>query len=204
MRIDSPAALAEYAAALKARKHAPVKLLVSMGTCGIAAGTGEVLKAINDYIAEHKLDGAFDVIEVGCMGLCYAEPVIMLTDDKGKRIIYGDVTPHQIPAIMQAGLEAPATGTHTIDRCWYYPEDEKPAEGELQARIVLRNTGRINPEDIDQYVAEGGYSALAKVVTSMKPQDVIDVISASNLRGRGGAGFPTGKKWSFAAAQPEG
>ena len=204
MRIDSPAALAEYAATLKARKHAPVKLLVSMGTCGIAAGTGEVLKAINDYIAEHKLDGAFDVIEVGCMGLCYAEPVIMLTDDKGKRIIYGDVTPHQIPAIMQAGLEAPATGTHTIDRCWYYPEDEKPAEGELQARIVLRNTGRINPEDIDQYVAEGGYSALAKVVTSMKPQDVIDVISASNLRGRGGAGFPTGKKWSFAAAQPEG
>ena len=204
MRIDSPAALAEYAAALKARKHAPVKLLVSMGTCGIAAGTGEVLKAINDYIAENKLDGAFDVIEVGCMGLCYAEPVIMLTDDKGKRIIYGDVTPHQIPAIMQAGLEAPATGTHTIDRCWYYPEDESPAEGELQARIVLRNTGRINPEDIDQYVAEGGYSALAKVVTSMKPQDVIDVISASNLRGRGGAGFPTGKKWSFAAAQPEG
>ena len=175
-----------------------------MGTCGIAAGTGEVLKAINDYIAENKLDGAFDVIEVGCMGLCYAEPVIMLTDDKGKRIIYGDVTPHQIPAIMQAGLEAPATGTHTIDRCWYYPEDESPAEGELQARIVLRNTGRINPEDIDQYVAEGGYSALAKVVTSMKPQEVIDVISASNLRGRGGAGFPTGKKWSFAAAQPEG
>ena len=133
MRIDSPAALAEYAAALKARKHAPVKLLVSMGTCGIAAGTGEVLKAINDYIAEHKLDGAFDVIEVGCMGLCYAEPVIMLTDDKGKRIIYGDVTPHQIPSIMQAGLEAPATGTHTIDRCWYYPEDEKPAEGETTA-----------------------------------------------------------------------
>ncbi|MBQ7730699.1 MAG: SLBB domain-containing protein, partial [Lentisphaeria bacterium] len=204
MRIDSPAALAEYAAALKARKHAPVKLLVSMGTCGIAAGTGEVLKAINDYITENKLEEAFDVVEVGCMGLCYAEPVIMLTDDKGKRIIYGDVTPHQIPSIMQAGLEAPATGTHTIDRCWYYPEDEQPAEGELQARIVLRNTGRINPEDIDQYVAEGGYSALAKVVTSMKPQDVIDVISASNLRGRGGAGFPTGKKWSFAAAQPEG
>ena len=204
MRIESPEALAQYAAALKARKHAPIKLLVSMGTCGIAAGTGEVLKAINDYITEHKLEEAFDVVEVGCMGLCYAEPVIMLTDDKGKRIIYGDVTPHQVPAIMQAGLEAPATGTHTIDRCWYYPEDEQPAEGELQARIVLRNTGRINPEDIDQYVAEGGYSALAKVVTSMKPQEVIDVISASNLRGRGGAGFPTGKKWSFAAAQPEG
>ena len=204
MRIDSPAALAEYAAALKARKHAPVKLLVSMGTCGIAAGTGEVLKAINDYIAEHKLDGAFDVIEVGCMGLCFAEPVIMLTDDNGKRLIYGDVTPQQIPSILQSGLNAPAVGARTLERTWYYPEDEKPAPGELQARIVLRNTGRINPEDIDQYVAEGGYSALAKVVTSMKPQDVIDVISASNLRGRGGAGFPTGKKWSFAAAQPEG
>ena len=204
MRIESPEALAKYAADLKAAKHAPVKLLVSMGTCGIAAGTGEVLKAINNFIAQNKLEGSYDVIEVGCMGLCFAEPVIMLTDDNGKRLIYGDVTPQQIPAILQSGLAAPAVGARTLERTWYYPEDEKPAPGELQARIVLRNTGRINPEDIDQYVAEGGYAALAKVVTSMKPQDVIDVISASNLRGRGGAGFPTGKKWSFAAAQPEG
>ena len=204
MRIESPEALAKYAADLKAAKHAPVKLLVSMGTCGIAAGTGEVLKAINNFIAQNKLEGSYDVIEVGCMGLCFAEPVIMLTDDNGKRLIYGDVTPQQIPSILQSGLNAPAVGARTLERTWYYPEDEKPAPGELQARIVLRNTGRINPEDIDQYVAEGGYSALAKVVTSMKPQDVIDVISASNLRGRGGAGFPTGKKWSFAAAQPEG
>ena len=204
MRIESPEALAKYAADLKAAKHAPVKLLVSMGTCGIAAGTGEVLKAINNFIAQNKLEGSYDVIEVGCMGLCFAEPVIMLTDDNGKRLIYGDVTPQQIPAILQSGLAAPAVGARTLERTWYYPEDEKPAPGELQARIVLRNTGRINPEDIDQYVAEGGYSALAKVVTSMKPQEVIDVISASNLRGRGGAGFPTGRKWSFAAAQPEG
>ena len=204
MRIESPEALAKYAADLKAAKHAPVKLLVSMGTCGIAAGTGEVLKAINNFIAQNKLEGSYDVVEVGCMGLCFAEPVIMLTDDNGKRLIYGDVTPQQIPAILQSGLTAPAVGARTLERTWYYPEDEKPAPGELQARIVLRNTGRINPEDIDQYVAEGGYAALAKVVTSMKPQDVIDVISASNLRGRGGAGFPTGKKWSFAAAQPEG
>ncbi|MDD6336778.1 MAG: NADH-quinone oxidoreductase subunit NuoF [Lentisphaeria bacterium] len=204
MRIESPEALAKYAADLKAAKHAPVKLLVSMGTCGIAAGTGEVLKAINNFIAQNKLEGSYDVIEVGCMGLCFAEPVIMLTDDNGKRLIYGDVTPQQIPSILQSGLNAPAVGARTLERTWYYPEDEKPAPGELQARIVLRNTGRINPEDIDQYVAEGGYAALAKVVTSMKPQDVIDVISASNLRGRGGAGFPTGKKWSFAAAQPEG
>ena len=204
MRIESPEALAKYAADLKAAKHAPVKLLVSMGTCGIAAGTGEVLKAINNFIAQNKLEGSYDVVEVGCMGLCFAEPVIMLTDDNGKRLIYGDVTPQQIPAILQSGLTAPAVGARTLERTWYYPEDEKPAPGELQARIVLRNTGRINPEDIDQYVAEGGYSALAKVVTTMKPQEVIDVISASNLRGRGGAGFPTGKKWSFAAAQPEG
>ena len=204
MRIESPEALAKYAADLKAAKHAPVKLLVSMGTCGIAAGTGEVLKAINNFIAQNKLEGSYDVVEVGCMGLCFAEPVIMLTDDNGKRLIYGDVTPQQIPSILQSGLNAPAVGARTLERTWYYPEDEKPAPGELQARIVLRNTGRINPEDIDQYVAEGGYAALAKVVTSMKPQDVIDVISASNLRGRGGAGFPTGKKWSFAAAQPEG
>ena len=206
MKIETSAKLAELASELNARPRPPMKLLVSLGTCGIAAGTLPVLQAIHDEIAERRLENAVEVCEVGCMGLCYVEPVIMLLDrDSGKRLIYGDVTPQQIPAILAAGTEAPATGTRTLDRTWYYPEIEAPAsKEEFQARIVLRNTGRINPENIDEYIAEGGYNALSQVLTGMKPEDVISTIIASGLRGRGGGGFPTGKKWQFAAAQPKG
>jgi len=206
MKIETSAKLAELASELNARPRPPMKLLVSLGTCGIAAGTMPVLQAIHDEIAERRLENAVEVCEVGCMGLCYVEPVIMLLDrDSGKRLIYGDVTPQQIPAILAAGTEAPATGTRTLDRTWYYPEIEAPAsKEEFQARIVLRNTGRINPENIDEYIAEGGYAALSQVLTGMKPEDVISTIIASGLRGRGGGGFPTGKKWQFAAAQPKG
>ena len=149
MKIESPVQLAETAGQLNARPRPPMKLLVSLGTCGIAAGTQPVLKAIRDEITERRLENAIEVSEVGCMGLCYAEPVIMLLDrESGKRLIYGDVTPQQIPAILSAGTDAAAPGTRTLERCWYYPETETPAPGELQARIVLRNTGCINPETI--------------------------------------------------------
>ncbi len=198
----SPEQLAERAAALKARPRTPLKLLVSMGTCGIAAGTANVLKAVYSEITERNLENAIEVSEVGCMGLCYAEPVMMMLDTvTGKRLIYGDVTPQQVPAILSAGTTAPAEGTRTLERNWYYPEFEEAAPGELQARIVLRNTGRLNPEKIDEYIENDGYSALAKVLRTMTPQEVIDLISASGLRGRGGGGFPTGRKWQFAADQ---
>ena len=119
----------------------------------------------------------------------------------GRRMIYGEVTPQQVPAILSAGIDGVAPGTRTLERNWYYPEFEEPASGELQARIVLRNTGRLNPEKIEEYIAAGGYRALAKALTTMTSQEVIDLISASGLRGRGGGGFPTGRKWQFAADQ---
>ena len=103
MKIESPVQLAETAGQLNSRPRPPMKLLVSLGTCGIAAGTQPVLKAIKDEITERRLENAIEVSEVGCMGLCYAEPVIMLLDrESGKRLIYGDVTPQQIPAILAA------------------------------------------------------------------------------------------------------
>ena len=205
MKIQTPEALAEFAGTLKSRSKPPLQILVSVGTCGLAAGAGAVLKSIYDEVIERRLENAVEVCEVGCMGLCYAEPVIMLNDRRsGKRLIYGDVAPQQIPAILAAGTAAAAAGTRTIERSWYYPEFEKPEDGELQARIVLRNTGRLNPEKLEQYIENDGYAALAKALTTMTPQQVIDTITASGLRGRGGGGFPTGKKWQFAAAQPAG
>ena len=205
MKIESPARLKKTAEELQACPAPPVKLLVSMGTCGIAAGTASVLKAVKEEVTKRRLENAVEVVEVGCMGLCYAEPTLMLLDrHTGRRLIYGDVTPQQVPSILSAGTAEAAPGTRTIERNWYYPEFETPAAGELQARIVLRNTGRINPESIEEYIVNDGYTALAKVLTAMKPQDVIDVITASGLRGRGGGGFPTGRKWQFAAQQPAG
>ncbi len=205
MKIESPEQLERIAKEFKSRPAPPVKLLVSMGTCGIAAGTAPVLKAVKEEITKRHLENAVEVVEVGCMGLCYAEPTLMFLDETtGKRLIYGDVSPQQVPAILAAGPAEVAPGTRTIERNWYYPEIETPADGELQARIVLRNTGRLNPENIEEYIANGGYQALAKVLTAEKPQDVIDQITASGLRGRGGGGFPTGRKWQFAAQQPAG
>ena len=202
MKITSPEELAQTASLLKSRPRKPIRLLVSMGTCGIAAGTAAVLKAIRQEIAGRNLENAVEVSEVGCMGLCHAEPVIMLADETtGEKLIYGDVTPEQVPAILAAGTSSIAPGTRTLERNWYYPEFETAKPGEPQARIVLRNTGRLNPENIEEYLADDGYAALAKAVTQMTPQQVIDLITASGLRGRGGGGFPTGRKWQFAADQ---
>ncbi len=205
MKITSHAQLTEYAAQLNSARRPQLKMLVSLGTCGIAAGTVPVREAIEKEIKTRNLENAIEISEVGCMGLCYSEPVIALIDEKnGKRIIYGDVTPQQVPAIIAAGIDGAATGTRTLERNWYYPEIETGDEGEFQARIVLRNTGRLNPEKIDEYIASGGYAALAQAVCHSKPQEIIDIITASGLRGRGGGGFPTGRKWQFAADQPAG
>ena len=202
MIIDSPAKLNEYAAAINSQSQANTKILVSMGTCGIAAGTTPVLNAIRQEIIDKNLQNAIDVVEVGCMGLCHSEPSIEVIDNTdGASIIYGNVTPAQIPAIITAGPHEIAHGTKTIKRNWYYPEVEAKKEDTIQARIVLRNCGRLNPEKLENYIAEKGYQALAAVLTGMTPQQVIDIITASGLRGRGGGGFPTGKKWQFAAAQ---
>ncbi len=202
MRIDTTRTLRDLAGEIASRPHPPVKISVSMGTCGIAAGTGPVLEALRTAVAERHLENAVEISEVGCMGLCYAEPVLMVSSNDGShRLIYGDVTPQQIPAILDAGVDSIAPGTRTIERNWYYPEWETPAPGELQARIVLRNTGRLCPENLEEYLASDGYAALGKVLDTMTPQEVIDLITASGLRGRGGGGFPTGKKWQFAAAR---
>ena len=201
MRIESPEFLKKAAGKYNSVTPPPVEILVSMGTCGIAAGTGAVLKAIYDEISAKHLENSFGVREVGCMGLCYAEPVIMTIDHStGKQTIYGKVTKEQIPAIL-SGRAGETSECYVIPRNWYYPEFETPAEGEIQARIVLRNTGRLNPEKIEQYIANDGYTALGKALTAMTPQEVIDTIAASGLRGRGGGGFPTGRKWQFAADQ---
>ncbi len=202
MTISSPEALKEYVAKLSSAESPKTKILVSMGTCGIAAGTTPVLEAIRNDIESKNLQNAIEVVEVGCMGICHSEPSIeVINTESGKSIIYGDVTTTQVSAIINAGTDSPATGTKTVERTWYYPELEENTNNAIQAKVVLKNSGRINPEVIDEYLVNNGYSALAKALTEMTPQEVVEEIVASGLRGRGGGGFPTGKKWQFAAAQ---
>jgi NADH:ubiquinone oxidoreductase subunit F (NADH-binding)/(2Fe-2S) ferredoxin/Pyruvate/2-oxoacid:ferredoxin oxidoreductase delta subunit len=200
--IKTTESLAELATSLKAEALASSRLqiLVSMGTCGIAAGTTPVLERLQAEISEKNIDDVA-VISTGCMGLCHSEPSIEVLDLKnGTSIIYGNVTPEQVPAILAAGVASAADGAEVIDRSWFCPEDDEDT-GTLQTRIVLRNTGRIDPENINHYIAREGYKALGQVLTAMSPAETIDLVKESGLRGRGGGGFPAGVKWGFAAAQ---
>lgn len=197
MRIDTRDKLQKEAVS---NSDCKTRILVSMGTCGIAAGTTPILNAINKEVEELGLGREIKVVQSGCMGLCHSEPTVEIVDTKtGSSVIFGNVKPEHAKALVTKG--GAASGVDIIERNWYYPEIEENAGNALQARIVLRNCGRINPEELKEYIANDGYQALATVLEKMKSADVIDIIEKSGLRGRGGGGFPTGSKWKFAAAQ---
>jgi len=201
--IDTPAKLNSHAEKLaKAKAKTGSTILVSLGTCGIAAGGRPIQEKLVAEAAARKAE--IEIVEVGCMGLCHSEPTLeVINNSTGKSVIYGNVKLDQVPAIIETaskGIEA--ASCEVLKPSWFYPEDNETATAErIQARIVLKNTGKINPEIIDQYLAVKGYQALSKAVHEMTSQQVIDTIIESGLRGRGGGGFPTGKKWAFAAAQ---
>ncbi len=195
--------LKEYAVELgmKQAKGPRTRILVSMGTCGIAAETTPVLEALRNEVERRELGAVMEIVETGCMGLCHSEPSIEVVDTvDGTAAIYGNVRPDQAAAIVEAGAYE-AAGVEVIDRTWYCPEIEPNLYDAIQTRVVLRNTGRINPEDINAYIANHGYLGMAQAISEMSPEDVVNTVKAAGLRGRGGGGFPTGVKWSFAAAQ---
>ncbi|MBN1309531.1 MAG: SLBB domain-containing protein, partial [Chitinispirillaceae bacterium] len=174
---------------------------VGMGTCGLSAGAQAVYDAWSDRLPKKR--GAFSLMPAGCIGMCYREPLVEIRDG-GTRTIYGDVTPELVDEIYKCHIlgDAPLRGAAVL---------EIGAEGEmtgaessffrLQKRIVLRNCGLINPESIEDSESHGGYRALRKALLHMSPEHIIAAVEESGLRGRGGAGFPTGKKWSFCASQ---
>jgi len=172
-----------------------ITVKVGMASCGIAAGAVPVLAAL-----QKSLSGRSDVEikEVGCLGLCFHEPLVEI-DQGGKRTVYGEVTPEIAERIVSEHIdggkiiEERAILSSEIDACENRMVDR-------QVRVVLRNSGHIDPTRIEEYVARQGYEALKKALTSMTPEQVIEEVLASGLRGRGGAGFPTGLKWKFARA----
>lgn len=169
-----------------------MKIVIGEGSCGIAAGAEKVRKALLGC----DLSGAKLTI-AGCIGMCYLEPIVDIYDDNGdvKRLVrVTEKDAEKIAEYAQTGNEAAIADLLVSD------EDKEFLE--KQTRIALRRCGIINPESIDEFVEADGYSALKKVVTTMTPEDVIDVIKVSGLAGRGGAGFPTWFKWN-AARQSE-
>ncbi|NPV58217.1 MAG: NADH-quinone oxidoreductase subunit NuoF [Actinobacteria bacterium] len=171
------------------------KLVLGYGTCGIAAGANAVKEALESELASGKYPAFLDI--AGCMGFCFREPIVEVTTPDGRSVVYGDLTPKRVPQLLQAL----AAGEVIED--WVVRRSDDPAAGEgdflaNQHRIVLRNCGNINPESIQEYIGAGGYEAARKALTSMTPEELIDEVSKSGIRGRGGAGFPTGTKWGFA------
>ncbi len=176
-------------------------VLVCGGTGCTSSNSQQIIDALETEIAAAGLSDEVKVVKTGCFGLCALGP-IMIVYPEGS--FYSEVKPSDVPEIVQEHL----LKGRIVKRLLYketVQENNVKSLNETnfyakQHRVALRNCGVINPENIDEYIGVDGYQALAKVLTEMTPQQVIDTILASGLRGRGGAGFPTGKKWSFAAA----
>jgi NADH:ubiquinone oxidoreductase subunit F (NADH-binding)/Pyruvate/2-oxoacid:ferredoxin oxidoreductase delta subunit len=179
-------------------------IFVGAGTCGLGAGAKETLAAVHAYLDSHEIKA--DVVMVGCIGLCSMEPLVDIQLPGRARVSFRQITAAKVPSLLEATLNGVVHDDLVLGQ--YRSEtlkgwDDVPCLDEHpffapQTRWVLANCGLIDPAQIDEYIARGGYAALVKVLRGMTPETVCDVVEQSGLRGRGGGGFPTGKKWKFA------
>ena len=180
-------------------------VLVCGGTGCTSSGSRQIRERLAEELKAQGLENEVKIVQTGCFGLCEHGPIMIIYPEG---TFYSRVTPDDVSEIVSEHL----LKGRIVERLAYTDtgdeEVKKAADVSLsdtvfykkQNRVALRNCGVINPEDIDEYIAMDGYFALNKVLTEMTPDDVINTISASGLRGRGGGGFPTGRKWSFAKA----
>ena len=176
------------------------RVVVGMATCGIAAGATPVLSALVDGVKNEGLNNV-TVSQTGCVGICQYEPVVEVFEPGKDKVTYVKMDADKAKRVIEEHLKG---GKVVEDFLLSNEKGEKTALKDTafykpQQRVVLRNCGLIDPESIDEYIAMDGYAALGKVLTEMTPEQVIDEIKKSGLRGRGGGGFPTGVKWSLCA-----
>ncbi len=178
-------------------------ILVCGGTGCTSSGSVAVVNALNEELAKNNLQDEVKVVTTGCFGLCALGPIMIVYPEGA---FYSRIEPDMVPEIVSEHIikgrvvkkylytdkaeGEEVTGTESLNDTTFYKK---------QLRVALRNCGVIDPEDIDEYIAYDGYEALGKVLTEMTPEQVIQVMKDSGLRGRGGAGFPTGLKWDFAS-----
>ena len=170
------------------------RIVVGEGSCGLAAGAGAVYEALEQKLSS---DIPASLSITGCVGACFLEPIVDVYDPEGCLYRCVRVKPEDTETIV----EAVKSGNYgLLSEIKIQPEDAEFLS--KQTRIALRHCGIINPESIDDYIADDGYQALQKVLKTMTPEDVIEVIKTSGLAGRGGAGFPTWFKWNAARKSP--
>ncbi|MRR57784.1 MAG: NADH-quinone oxidoreductase subunit NuoF [Deltaproteobacteria bacterium] len=178
------------------------RIVVGLGTCGIAAGGNKVMDAIKGEVASRGLDVDIDI--TSCIGMCFAEPAVEIAMPGSASVVYGGIYPDKVAQLIEShvvgkkpvmdlaaiqitGNAAPFEGIPVMEKSGYYAK---------QVRSVTSRLGRTNPESIEDYIATGGYAGIEKAI-SMDQLDIINEVKKSGLRGRGGGGFPTGTKWQF-------
>ena len=178
---------------------------VCQGTGCLSAGAEQVLASINQEIANLRLQGQVEVKGTGCHGLCQAAPLVVI---EPQGLLYARVQPADAAEIARSFLP----GGRPVERLFYYDSAIKQPVASFrdipfyykQERLVLRNCGRINPRSIDEFLATGGYQAARRAIHEMTPREIVEEVKRSGLRGLGGAGFPTGRKWEACQRQPSG
>jgi len=174
-------------------------ILVGTATCGRAAGALDVVDAFNKELTRQGLE--VPIIQVGCTGLCYADPLVVISKVGSLRVVYANVTPEIVPRLVEGYVAGDdpclelALGTFEGGEgdAFYIPELPR---FEHELRLILRRCGCIDPENINHYIANGGYSGLEKAL-KMAHEEIVEELKKSGLRGRGGAGFPTHRKWEL-------
>ena len=169
-----------------------MKLRIGLGSCGIAAGGKKVREALLNCLKEKDMN--IEITSTGCIGMCFYEPIVDVIDDEGEVYTYVNVTPEKAEEIVEQHIKNGVPVEKYIQSTGKKPFKQL----EKQVRVVLQNCGIINPEKIEDYLEKGGYKALEKCLKEMTPDQVIEEIKKSGLRGRGGAGFPTWFKWDAA------
>ncbi len=170
------------------------QIIIGLGSCGIAAGGQDVFDFFQ--VAKKKFNLTYELMETGCIGMCHCEPLVEFVDRSGRKTSYRNIGLKDAKKLLQDHLAQGKPFENRIVDLDTKGSDENAFYAK-QTRIVLENCGQLDPESIDEYIAKGGYTAIQKVRSEMTPVQVINEIKASGLRGRGGAGFPTGLKWEF-------
>jgi NADH-quinone oxidoreductase subunit F len=204
-KLNSPAELEELRKGILS-KRAPDKpcITICAGTGCLALGSDRVISAFEEEIEKQALKTKVDVRGTGCPGFCEKGPIVVIYPEE---ICYVGVTPEDAPEIVSQT----AVGKKVIDRLLYTdPNTGEKAVHEYeipfyknQMRLLLGNNIKIDPKSIDDYLALGGYSALVKVLSQMTPEQVLEEVKKSNIRGRGGGGFPAGRKWEECRNAPD-